>query len=117
MKPFLKHLQRMLIALSLLVLVACSSVTIRPYGGEKDITPPSYQDSKDYYFWGLRGEHDINVTEICQQKRVMQLQSVNRLSDWALQIVTLGVYYPRTARVWCEGDEVPQGSRFNGGEG
>lgn len=86
-----------------LILGACSSVTIRPYGGEKDVSKPDYHSSKDYYWWGLKGEYEINTTEICQGRRVMQMQSVSTLSDWLQQILTVGIYFPRSAKVWCEG--------------
>ncbi|MEL7401504.1 MAG: Bor family protein [Pseudomonadota bacterium] len=85
-----------------LTLAACSSVTIRPYGGEKDTSKPTYQSSKDYYWWGLQNEYQVNTTEICGKRRVMQMQSVSTLSDWLLQTITIGIYFPRTAKVWCE---------------
>ena len=88
-----------------LTLAACSSVTIRPYGGEKDTSKPTYQSSKDYYWWGLKNEYQVNTTEICDKRRVMQMQSVSTLSDWLLQTVTIGIYFPRTAKVWCEEKE------------
>lgn len=91
-----------IIALLTVLLNACSSVTMRPYGGEKDTSKPTYQSSKDYYWWGLKNEYEINTTDICQGRRVMQMQSVSTLSDWLLQTLTLGIYFPRTAKVWCE---------------
>ena len=98
-----KQLRLVVSGLLLLALSACSSVTMRPYGGEKDTSKPTYQSSKDYYWWGLQNDYEINTTEICQGRRVMQMQSVSTLSDWLLQVVTLGIYFPRTAKVWCEG--------------
>ena len=81
---------------------ACSSVTVRPYGGEKVTSKPDFQRSNDYYWWGLKGEYEINTRDICQEKRVMQMQAVNTPSDWIFQILTLGIYLPRTSKVWCE---------------
>ncbi|WP_419811978.1 Bor family protein [Bacterioplanoides sp.] len=92
----------LVISLLLMCLTACSSVTMRPYGGEKDTSKPTYQSSKNYYWWGLKNEYDIDTSEICQGRRVMQMQSVTTLSDWLLQAVTIGIYFPRTAKVWCE---------------
>ena len=87
-------------------LSACSSVTVRPYGGEKDTSPPHYQDSKPFYFFAIFGEHDVNTSLICSERRVMQMQTVTSLSDWLQSVLTLFIYTPRTAKVWCE--EKPQ---------
>jgi len=85
-----------------LMLGACSSVTIRPYGGEKDTSAPDYQVSKAFYWGGLSGEHEVNTSLICGERRVMQMQAVTTLSDWLQGLVTLGIYAPRTAKVWCD---------------
>ena len=85
-----------------LLLSACSSVTMRPYGGSKEKRAPDYSDSKDYYFWGLMGEHEINTSEVCGDRRVEQMQAVITSSDWIRGIFTLFIYAPRTAKVWCE---------------
>lgn len=98
-----QHFRLLSVLIVCLSLGACSSVTMRPYGGEKDVSKPDYQSSKDYYWWGLKGEYEINTTEICQGRRVMQMQSVSTLSDWLQQILTIGIYFPRSAKVWCEG--------------
>lgn len=81
---------------------SCSRVTIRPYGGERDVSKASFQITQDYYFWGLKGELEVNVDQFCQERRVMQMQSVSTLSNWLMQMVTLGIYFPRTAKIWCE---------------
>lgn len=85
-----------------LLLTACSSVTMRPYGGIKEKRAPDYSDSKDYYFWGLMGEHEINTSEVCGDRRVEQMQAVLTSSDWLRGVFTLFIYAPRTAKVWCE---------------
>ena len=100
------------LALLLCCVTACSSVTVRPYGGEKDTTEPDYKASKSYYLGWLIGEHQVNVTEICQQRRVMQMQAVYSLSDMVQSIFTLLIYTPRTAKVWCE---KPYDGGMNGG--
>lgn len=86
----------------LLVLTGCSSVTMRPYGGEKTTEEPDYAESRPYYWGGLKGEHTIDTKEICKEHRVMQMQSVTTLSDFIRGIFTLFIYSPRTAKIWCE---------------
>lgn len=85
-----------------LMLSACSSVTMRPYGGVKEKRAPDYSDSKDYYFAGLMGEHEINTTKVCGDRRVEQMQAVITSSDWIRSIFTFFIYAPRTAKIWCE---------------
>jgi hypothetical protein len=80
---------------------ACSSVTIRPEGGDKNRAEPSYLDSKPFYFWGLLGEHEIDVNTVCEGATVEQMQTVATVSDFLLGAVTLYIYAPRTAKIWC----------------
>lgn len=94
---------KMLYLLVLIMLLqGCSSVTMRPYGGEKDRQPADYSVSKTFWWWGIKGEHEINTSEICGNRRVMQMQTVLTVSDILRGIVTLFIYSPRTAKVWCE---------------
>ncbi len=81
---------------------ACSTVTIRPYGGAKDRSQADYIDSKAFYLGGPIGKHKVDVNEACEGREVTQMQTVTTSSDWFLSIITLGVYTPRTAKVWCE---------------
>jgi hypothetical protein len=100
----LKSLSAALLATS--ILTGCATVTIRPSGGEKIADNPDYEQRKNYFFWGLAGEHSIDVAEICAANGVEQVQSQHTFGDRALGAVTLGIYAPKTAKVWCnlEGD-------------
>ena len=94
---------KIIIALIITILMtACSSVTMRPYGGAKETRSPDYSDSNDYYFWGLKGEYEINTSTVCGDRRVEQMQSVLTVSDWLRGVFTLFIYAPKTAKVWCE---------------
>ena len=99
----ISSLLRNLIAVVILVNVsACSSVTVRTQGGEKDTSAPSYIDSKPFYFWGIKGGHEVDVNEICEGAAVSQMQTVMTSSDWMFGYLTLFIYSPRTVKVWCE---------------
>lgn len=98
-------LNRMLILTLAISLTACSSVTVRTDQQNKESQRlADYQQRFNFYFWGLKGEHSVNVREVCQARKVEQIQSVFTLSDTALTIVTLGIYAPRSARIWCQQD-------------
>lgn len=95
-----KHLSAALLAA--VMLTGCASVTVRPEGGAKLSSEPTYNASKNYFFWGLKGEHTIDVQEICAGKGVDQLQSQKTFKDGFLGAITLGIYAPKTAKVWCK---------------
>lgn len=83
------------------MLSACSTVTIRDHGTEKVSSEPSYSSSKAFFFWGLAGSAHINTTAICHGKRPVQMQSQKTFVDGLLSVLTIGLYSPRTASVWC----------------
>ena len=81
---------------------SCSSVNIRTDSSRENYAQATFQKRYHYWWWGLKGKHRINVREICNRQRVMQMQAVSRASDILIAISTLGIYTTRTARVWCE---------------
>lgn len=91
-----------LIGLIALSLSACSTVTIKPHGQEKIVDKPTYQESQAFFLFGTIGEKHINVTEICNGKDPVQMQSQQTFVDGLLSGFTLGIYSPHTAKVWCK---------------
>ena len=71
-------------------------------------SPADYRKSQAFFFFGLFGESSINVKAICRKKSVKQMRSQTSFLDGLLAVVTLGIYTPRTASVWCDrsGEEV-----------
>jgi hypothetical protein len=88
--------------LAAMLLAGCATVTIRPEGGTKVTGKPDYQKSENYFFWGLGGEHTIDVAEICEGKGVEQMQSQQTFMNGFLTAITLGIYAPKSAKVWCK---------------
>lgn len=84
------------------LLAGCATVTIRPDGGPKVADLPDYQETKNYFFWGLAGEHTVDVTDICGARDVEQVQSQMTFMNGFLGTLTFGLYAPRTAKVWCD---------------
>ncbi|QDP03082.1 Bor family protein [Thalassotalea sp. PS06] len=84
-----------------LVLTGCSTVTMQPEQTSKYVNPPTYEDSKNFFFWGLVGEHRVNVTEICGDKEVIQMQSQQTFQEGVFALLTLGIYSPHSVKVWC----------------
>ncbi|MFP6807203.1 MAG: Bor family protein [Pseudomonadales bacterium] len=84
------------------MLGACSTVTIQPDPIAKQISEPSYEDSKPFFLWGLVGEERVDVQQICEDNSVIQMQSQQTFQDGLLSLVTLGIFSPHTVKVWCE---------------
>ena len=85
-----------------LFILGCSSVTLRDTGKAKATSEPSYESSKPFFFWGLAGEHHVDVKQICKGSEPKQIQSQRTFTDSLLNVITLGIYSPRTVRVWCK---------------
>lgn len=91
-----------LLLLLLTFISGCASVTIRPQGGYKDSSQADYIENVPFYFAGLVGNHKVDVNEACEGNEVTQMQTITTLSNWLLGLITLTIYSPRTAKVWCE---------------
>ncbi|PCK09328.1 MAG: Bor family protein [Alteromonadaceae bacterium] len=97
-------MKQLLLLLLILGLSACSSVSVRTDGQAKSIDPPNFEQRYTYWFWGFRGRHAVNVREVCQDKKMAQIQALHTLSDTFFSLITVGIYAPRTARIWCKKD-------------
>lgn len=89
-------------AAAALTLSACANVTITKGGGDPVSASPNYEDSKSYFIGGLVGEHTVDVKKACDGGEAKQMQSRTTFLNGVVSILTLGIYTPRTARVWCE---------------
>jgi hypothetical protein len=90
-----------LVAFMLALTSACTTVTIRDQGTVKISSTPSYSKTNHFFFWGLVGHSTINVTQICGGKAPVQMQTEQTFVDGLLRVITLGIYTPRSAYVWC----------------
>lgn len=85
------------------VMTGCASVTISPDGKSKLSSEPNYQNTENFYFWGLTPDvNEVNVTDICAGEDVRQMQAQTTFVDGLLGAITLGIYSPRSVKVWCE---------------
>jgi len=91
----------MLVAGLVVLLGACSTVTIHPKSSAKLIAQPTLQESKPFFLWGLVGEQRVNVAQVCGDSSVKQMQSQQTFADGLLAVLTFGIYSPHTVKVWC----------------
>lgn len=90
------------ILMTSLVLSSCQTITTRPGGGAELETEPSFEQRQSFWWWGLTpSARFVNVEQICNNAEPLQMQTQNRALDSFLGIITLGIYAPRTAKVWC----------------
>ncbi len=95
-------MKKLTVIFLVIALNACSAVTVRTDNSPETSEPPSFQQRYTYWWWGLKGEHSVNVREICVGRRVEQMQAIYSVGDSLLALFTLGIYSPRTARIWCK---------------
>lgn len=85
------------------LLSGCATVTITPDGAPKTSSTPTYEQTQDFFLWGLvPDKQTVDVVEICGDANVRQLQTQDTFVNGLLGALTFGIYAPRTARVWCE---------------
>jgi hypothetical protein len=101
------------LVVTLMTTTACSPVTIRNDDKPKNYQAASYQKNVSYWWWGLSGEHNINVREACKGLPIDQVQATSTFTDALAYVFTLGIYMPRTAKVWCK--QSSAASNSNGG--
>jgi Bor protein len=86
---------------SLILLAGCSTVQIRFHTEFDRRAPAQYEDYFDSYLFGIVGENDVNVQQVCVDQTPLGLIRRRTLTDVSLAVLTLGIYTPFTVRVWC----------------
>jgi hypothetical protein len=99
-KIFLRTLA--LAALSLAA-TGCSTVLFVRTPGSRIFTPPIYESNKAFFFFGLVGpEYDFYIDKICLGKTIDQIATEYTPGNVLTAVITLGIYTPRTAEIWCQ---------------
>ncbi len=82
----------------------CETVSMRPKGGQR-LADGSHLRRQSVYlpFW-IDGEQRVNVEQVCNWKTCHPNAKSEYGSGLCLGIITLGIYTPRTVKVWCGGD-------------
>ncbi|MBC6414945.1 MAG: Bor family protein [Bdellovibrionales bacterium] len=63
---------------------------------------PDYEKSHSFFLGGLVGEGLVYTNRICPSKEIRQIQTQFTFLDRFLHVITLGIYSPRTSKVWCK---------------
>jgi hypothetical protein len=83
-------------------LSGCATIVVTRKPETRTYAAPTYQSSRAAFFWGLyQAEPDLELDQICLGKDADQVSFTYRPTDILETVVTLGIYSPRTVRVWC----------------
>ncbi len=92
----------LLLTLLVSIAAACAPVTATTTGKPELSRNAEWSKRQTYLFWGLAGEHHIDVSAACGARTPVQLQAHDTFVDRLLGLLTIGIYAPRHAAVWCE---------------
>lgn len=68
----------------------------------KIISKPSKVITRKFYFFGLYPwVEKINLTQVCEGRTVSLMQTQITWKDFLTGVATLGVIFPKTAKIWC----------------
>ncbi|MFA9500248.1 Bor family protein [Mannheimia sp. E30BD] len=89
--------------LTALLTTACTTQTAHISGKVTDNIKPTKSVTQSFFIGGIGQEETLNVTEICgSTDKVNQVETVLSGSNILVGIVTIGIYTPRTANVYCK---------------
>ncbi|MCS6837361.1 MAG: Bor family protein [Bdellovibrionaceae bacterium] len=90
-----------LLSLVAALVSSCTTVTISSREKYRLSSEPTYQASLGFWLGGLVGEKEFDVVEACNGANPLQVQTQHTATDVLIFMVTLGIYSPRSVRVWC----------------
>ena len=87
-----------LVVLFLLVLSGCKVQVRYPseFPSKTVIT-----NEETFWFWGLIGEKNYEVNDLCPQGRVYEVKIYNTILQSTYTMLSLGIYSPRTVTIVC----------------
>jgi hypothetical protein len=93
----------LILSLAFVALTGCSTLLYVRSPQQRTFADPAYESSKIFFFFGLAGgPHDVYVDQICLGKDIDQVSTEYTPSDVLKGFLTLGIYTPRTVKVWCQ---------------
>ncbi|OOF45874.1 lipoprotein bor [Rodentibacter trehalosifermentans] len=96
MKKFLMTL----LATTTLLLSACSTQTAYVKSQTGKLT---LEDNQTFFLFGVGQEETVNAVKVCgSEEKIAKVESQLTGKNILLGLVTLGIYTPRMARVYCQ---------------
>lgn len=89
------------IALCVGLLSSCASQTFTINGKYGEV--PTSQKSQTFFLGGLGQEQVTNAAAVCAgAENVIKVEAQHTLVNGLLAVITLGIYTPRDAKVYCK---------------
>ncbi len=67
------------------------------------VEKPTHEERQTFFVEGIGQSQMINAAEICGgAENIIKIESEETAADVGLYIITLGIYSPRTAKVYCK---------------
>lgn len=84
-----------------LLATGCATQTVALKGSSA--AQPTYTTNQKFFIGGIGQEQSLDVAKICNgAENVAQVQSHQSGKNILLGVLTLGIYTPRTANVYCK---------------
>lgn len=88
------------LAVSTLALSACSTQTAYV---NSSVGKLSYEESQTFFLHGIGQEKTVDAVKVCgSAKNIAKVESEWAGKNVLFSVLTLGIYTPRTARVYCQ---------------
>jgi hypothetical protein len=91
------HRLRLAAALVALSLAGCQTIK---YQAGRPAAPTHVEQDVHFFFWGLVGQPVVDLDAACPQG-VAAWRSDAKGVDWLLDVLTIGIYNPRTITIQC----------------
>jgi len=88
-------------ALALCALLALSGCHLIRYDTGRQAGPRHVDITVHFFFWGLKGGEVVDLDDACPEG-VARWESRATFGNWLVDVLTLGVYGPRTVHIECE---------------
>jgi hypothetical protein len=88
---------RLLLALAALGLAGCQTVK---FDAGRAAAPTHVQQDIHFWLWGLVGDPVVDLDAACPGG-VASFRVDSKAGDWFVDVITLGIYAPRTVTIQC----------------
>ncbi len=89
------------IGLALVITTGCQTVTMVKDAKSNTAEDPSWQESQPFFLFGLVGERHIDVVKACNGQTPTMVAAQTTFLDGFLGVITIGIYTPRSLKIWC----------------
>jgi hypothetical protein len=81
--------------------LGCASVVYQNGPGGPTTRDSTVETTLHYFIFGAVGRPELDVGALCREKTIDKIQVLSSVPNVIVTVLTLGIYAPRTVRVWC----------------